>query len=387
MSPRSGGDGLHFVSLSAVTWGFPLVGRTRMLTEAWQQLGHRTTFVQVPSYRTGFERLAGRAAQSGEAAVVRPWPGPPSRSWRWLGEQRLQRLLGGRARALARQLERHADPERSVAIVVSPVWAPWLRELRFRAVVYDCIDDLAVHIPRKELAPLYRRWEDELVDGASMAVVSATGLGEDLRARRPDLPVATVQNGVDTEWFRLQARLLARPADLPPPGRPLVGFVGALYDWIDWELIGGVARRLPDIDFVLVGPHGRGRGSGLDGGGAGAPNLHFIGARPYAQVPAYVQAFDACWVPFKRDRVGRMANPVKIYEYLALGKPVVSSPVADVESFEGLVATGETAEDHAALLKNALREPVDERKRVELAGRSSWKVRASQYAALLESIA
>ena len=148
-------------------------------------------------------------------------------------------------------------------------------------------------------------------------------------------------------------------------------------DKIDWDMIEGVARRLADVSFVFVGPDdGRGEVGRL----AALPNVRLLGPRPYDQVPAYVQAFDACWVPFRQDRVGRAANPVKLYEYLAVGKPVVSTPVADVESFEGLVRVGRTPEEFAARLREVLANPeTDAAQRIAFAARNSWRERASAY--------
>ena len=89
-------------------------------------------------------------------------------------------------------------------------------------------------------------------------------------------------------------------------GRPIVGFVGALYEWVDWTLIAEVVRAVPDCDFVFVGPqHGRGSTGVL----RGLDNAMLLGARPYDRVPGYLQAFDVCWVPFDQSRVSRAANP------------------------------------------------------------------------------
>ena len=102
------------------------------------------------------------------------------------------------------------------------------------------------------------------------------------------------------------ARGLPRPADVPTGQRPIIGFVGALYEWIDWKLIADVTRGLPECDFVFVGPHdGRSSTELL----ADAANVSFLGPRPYDRVPAYMKAFDACWVPFDQSRVSRAANP------------------------------------------------------------------------------
>jgi glycosyltransferase involved in cell wall biosynthesis len=379
------GQSFHLVSLSAVTWEFGLVGRTRMLTEAWLRQGQPTTFVQVPSYRTALQRLTAVFKPRDEAPVVRPWPIRPCRWWNPAKEASLRRAARRRAVGLRRQLERLLDLSEATAVVISPVWVPWLEELPFMQVVYDCIDDVAVHVPRADLLPLYQKGEDELVQRAAGAVVTAEPLADVLRQRRADLPIATIRNGVDVARFEAGARSSPRPTDMPAAGRPIVGFVGALYEWIDWELIAQVLRALPEYDFVFVGPHD-GRScvrvlSGID-------NARFLGARSYDRVPAYVQAFDVCWVPFDQSRVSRAANPVKIYEYLSLGKPVVSTPVADTESFEGLIRVGRSPDEVVAHLRAALAEGGDQAtRRVQFARANSWDVRARDYVSFIASLA
>ncbi len=381
---RHTANGLHPVWLAAVTWDFALVGRTRMLTEAWRRLGVTTTFVQVPSLRTGLQRAlaAGRGRQA--PYVVRPWPVCPARWWPYLGERRLRAMMRARAVGLRRQLDRVLDWDRAVGVVISPVWVPWLEELPFGTVIYDCIDDVSVHAPLPVLRELYAAWEQELICRADGVVVTAGVLARSVRQVRPDVPIAVIRNGVNDAWFRSRAAALPRPADVPA-GKPIVGFLGALYNWIDWALVQRVVRLLDDVRFVFVGPD--------DGCGeiirlSALPNVRMLGRRPYDQVPAYMRAFDVCWVPFCQDRVGLSANPVKMYEYLALGKPVVSTPVADVESFEGLVEVGRTPDEVAECLRRALRHPpTDAEARSAFATRNSWATRATAYASFAAGLA
>jgi len=381
---RADGGRFELVLLAAVTWNFPLVGRSRMLTEAWQRRGQPVTFVQVPSLRSALQRLAAPVSR-GPAHVVRPWSAYPFSLWPHLPESLLRRSARLWARELRRQLTGRIDWSRAAAVVVSPIWAPWLRELPFGKVIYDCIDDVAVHTPRPALAALYRRWEDELVGRASGAVVTSETLLAALRARRPELPAATIRNGVDAERFVELARGAPRPADLPDDGRPIVGFVGALYEWVDQRLIAAVARALPDFHFVFVGPQGR---RGLSERLRNTRNVRFLGRRPYERVPAYVAAFDVCWVPFDHGRIARAANPVKVYEYLALGKPVVSTPIADVDSFDPHVRVGHDVGEVVAQLRAAAGEP-DGRatQRMQFARANSWDSRAAQYLDFIGTLA
>ncbi len=376
---------LTLVSLSAVTWDFRLVGRTRMLTEMWMRGGQPTVFVQVPSVRTALQRMRARFMRPAGVPIVRPWPTYPARFWLKLGMQRVERAVRGRAAALRRVLDKLVDWDRAVAAVISPVWTPWLDELPFRHVVYDCIDDLAVHVPAAALAPQYREWEDRLVDRIDGAIATAECLSAGLRSRRPTLPMALIRNGVDVEMFRDLAASTPRPADVPNRGRPVVGFVGALYDqWVDWALIREVAELLPEFDFAFVGPRDR-RSS--EAGARGLANIYLLGPRAYDQVPAYMAAFDICWVPFKQNTVGWASNPVKIYEYLALGKPVVTTPVADTELFGELVQVARTGVEAADRLRDAARmAPEAAEARVAFARENSWDARAREYISFFEGL-
>lgn len=373
------------VSLAAVTWGFRLVGRTRMLTEAWLQLDQPTLFVQVPSYRTALQRVAATFMPRQDQPVVRPWPTYPARWWGSLGPDGIQNATRTPARALRRQLDKRIDWDNAVALVVSPIWEPWLDELPFGRVIYDCIDELQVHVKRPELTPIYVEWENRLLDRAAGAVATAESLRDTLHARRPDLPITLIRNGVDVERFQHLAATTPRPVDLPAGDRPIVGFVGALYEWVDWQLIENTIRALPEYDFVFVGPEdGRGEPERL----ANLANAYLLGPRPYDQVPAYVQASDVCWVPFKQDAIGKAANPVKIYEYLALGKPVVTTPVADTNRFEGVVTVVTDAAEAIDGLRAACEStPEQVAERVAFARRNTWQARARDYCRFINRLA
>jgi glycosyltransferase involved in cell wall biosynthesis len=376
---------MHLVLLSAVTWNFRLGGRSRALTEAWVRIGQPATFVQIPSYRTLVERVTARWRPRDSLPVIRPKPTLPVHwSGVWPSGWRAKAICR-KARLLRRQLDRVVNWEEAVGVVVSPAWAPWLDELPFRAVIYDCIDDLMVHVPNPRLGELFRRWEEELIGRVQGAVAVAESLRRRLEQRRPGLAVALIRNGVDADGFARAARQLPRPADLPETGRRIIGFVGALYEWVDCELIARTARVLPECDFVFVGPHDR---RGDIGKLAGLRNVRLLGYRPYAEVPAYVQAFDVCWVPFRAGPISAASNPAKIYEYLALGKRVVSTPIADVEAFSGFVEVARTAAETVACLRAMLsHEQVDAGARMAFARANSWWERARDFARFARTVA
>ena len=368
----------ELVWLAAVNWDFPLMGRTRMLTEQWLGLGQQVHVVEKPSYG----RLRDRATFHPQPDhVIRPWPS--------LFAGRSERAPRLAAPLLRSQLAQRVNLENAVALVVSPLWVPWLERLPFRHIVYDCIDDVRVMTPSSELGPLYASWERRLIDRASAVVTSADSLAERVTRLRPDLPLATIRNGCPADEFARRADEAQRPSDLPhDEQRPQVGFVGALYEWIDWDLIERVSEKRPDVDFVFIGPEKESH----------PPlarlrkreNVHFLGPRPYDEVPAYLSHFDLCWLPFKQDAISEAANPVKIYEYLAVGKPVVSTPVADMESYERQVDFGRSAEEIAELIRVGLVKalaPASETpgpgsaalERRAFARRQDWRTRAADY--------
>ncbi len=298
---------------------------------------------------------------------------------------------------LRRMLDRQIDWSSSAAIVISPAWADWLEALPFRTILYDCIDDLSVHAPRADTFKLFRAWESRLLDRCHAVVSTAESLRDDIAGRRASLRNCIIRNGVDAAGFRRDAAMASRPADLPADGRPIIGFVGALYEWIDWPLLNAAADALPDAHFVFVGPNNQ--PAEIDRLARHA-NVYLLGQKPYDLVSAYVAAFDVCWVPFAAGRITRAANPVKIYEYLALGKPVVTTAIADPRSFDGLIEVGAEPESVVQSLRRAVGERIrgasagmpaeapsaESQRRMAFADANSWSVRAAEYMAFLRSL-
>ena len=212
-------------------------------------------------------------------------------------------------------------------------------------------------------------------------------LVERILRQHPNVPITTIRNGCPADDFAHRADAAPRPADLPTETeRPLVGFVGALYEWIDWELIERVSEKRPEVEFVFIGPQREGHSPPTSL--RQRENVHFLGARPYHEVPAYLAHFDLCWLPFLRNGVSQAANPVKIYEYLAVGKPVVSTPVADMESYERQVDFGRNAEEIAELIRLGLVKALASSEpgarsatlgRRAFAQRQDWRSRAADY--------
>lgn len=212
--------------------------------------------------------------------------------------------------------------------------------------VYYCIDDYAAH-PGVDPA-LIGELDRALSQHADLLFVAPPALLEAKRALNPDTVYAP--HGVDVELFSRAAD----PATAVAPGaaglaHPVVGYIGSLHEWIDLELMAWLARARPAWTFLCVG-HAATDVSAL----AALPNVRLAGPQPYAELPHWARAFDVAIIPYRLNRQVANANPLKLREYLATGKPVVSVRNLEIEKFARWVRIADGREAFLAALDEAL---------------------------------
>jgi glycosyltransferase involved in cell wall biosynthesis len=237
---------------------------------------------------------------------------------------------------------------------------------RYPAVVYDCMD---FHEGFETFAPDLREREAHLFQAADLTVVSSGWLAD--FAARHAARVATVRNGTDYELFATP------PAERfqDTAGRQIIGYYGALAPWIDVDLLGAVAAAFPEQLLMLVGGDEAGIGRAL----RRYPNVHLSGEVPYEQLPYYLHAFAVCLLPFRISPLTLATNPVKMYEYLAAGKPVVSVDLPEVRQCDGLIAIAADRNQFCDLIADALSEgPTAVADRQGFARRQSWAHRCEE---------
>jgi glycosyltransferase involved in cell wall biosynthesis len=198
--------------------------------------------------------------------------------------------------------------------------------------------------------------------------------------------IQLVSNVADVNHFAK-----ARNANTPIPPelncipRPMAGFIGAVDRYkVDFDLIQYCAEDNPHISFVFVGPTGHGD----DTAHHSLPlkrNIYYLGERPYQRLPSFLKAFDVCLIPYRLTRYTQSCFPLKLYEYLAAGKPVVATNLPAIIQHEDLVDVGACPEEFSQLIIRALQNDTPERitARQKVAANNSWDHRIEQFKNIL----
>ena len=246
-------------------------------------------------------------------------------------------------------------------------------------LVYDCADEHTA-FPGLINKETVSQMEKELFARADVSLASAHELYQHKKDFAPRLTV--VPNGADVEHFSSALKPgLAVPPELAQLPRPVIGYIGAVSPWLDQDMLATAARAHPEWSFVLIGP------VDTDVSRLGSlPNVRLLGHRPYADLPAYLGSFDVAVIPFRINSLTTGVNPVKLYEYLAAGRPVVSSDLPEVRAFRPQVAiAGSSAEFVSSLEEELAADSLGKRAdRLLIAGQHSWEARAEAAAAAVE---
>ena len=252
------------------------------------------------------------------------------------------------------------------AIVDLPFWRPLAEAIPGCFVVYDCMD---YHGGFSTNSPQMLEEEDRLIEVADLVVTTSARLSEIVGQSAPNV---LIRNAGEVDYFSAAPARRAYPSE-----RPVAGYVGAIADWFDIELIVSAARRHPEWDFVMVGAKSLPDAPDTEG----LANIKWIGEVPYAEAAAWVHSFDVALIPFKLVELTLCTNPVKAYEYLAAGKPVVATALPEVRAMEGVAHVADDHDHFIELLEVAMAERDDAAlaaERSQWAAAHDWKARAEQ---------
>jgi glycosyltransferase involved in cell wall biosynthesis len=280
--------------------------------------------------------------------------------------------LVGRALASAPLASRFHHP---IQWFYSPMTAPRMLG-RFGAVgvVYDCMDELANF---RFAPPDIAARERHLLERAHIVFTGGHALYE---AKARQHPVTHMFGcGVDVEHYG-KARLVQTevPPEVRDLPRPIFGYFGVIDERLDYALLDALAARCPDASIVMVGPVVKVDPADLPQ----RPNIHWLGQRQYDALPALVKSFDVCLMPFALNEATRYINPTKTLEYMAAGKPVVSTAVPDVlHHFTPIVEVATTHDEFIGAVQRACTAP-----RSDMIARGIDRARSASWDATVASM-
>jgi len=219
---------------------------------------------------------------------------------------------------------------------------------------------------------IIRKYDEELKHEADLTVYANNSLFEEEKSQCKR--AVYLDHGVDYELFAQGLNGDELPEDIRNVKRPLIGFFGGIDNHtLDLPFLEAVVQKLPEMSFVLIG-HSSADLSNLKK----QSNITLLGQKPYEQIPAYGRCFDVCIMPWRQNRWIQACNPIKLKEYLCLGKPIVSTPFPELHKYTTLVYQAVTPEEFAQEIRRALGEDSKEwinarRKKVK---DSTWESKA-----------
>jgi glycosyltransferase involved in cell wall biosynthesis len=292
-----------------------------------------------------------------------------------------RRLNGALVAAQVRAACRRVGIARPLCFVTVPTALEAVRRLDCAALVFNRSDKYSEFGETDQ--SYVRDLEAELL-ARSDAVLYVSRVLLEEEAASTGARAHFLDHGVDLEHFSRRSAA-AEPADLAAIPRPRIGFFGGIDDYvIDFELLEKLARELPHARLVLIGDAtcSMRRFERF-------PNVHWLGYRPYADIPAYGSGFDVAIMPWLENRWIRSSNPIKLKEYLALGLPIVSTRFPEVERYRDVVRVAASADEFVAMVAGVLesgdRGDADARRR--RVADSSWDAKAAELLRLGDALA
>ena len=231
-----------------------------------------------------------------------------------------------------------------------------IKLLGSKKILYEKVDDYAAAkgLVRKATVD---KLEKRLLKAAQLVIVTASRLKTKMQGRHSN--VHLIPNACETQHFR-KVTGIRTPADaIAKLPRPRIGFVGALAYWCDLDLIEYLARNRPHWHFIFIGPQHT-DASQLEA----LANVHLIGRVPYSMLPSYMTGIDVFINPYKQDDIAESCSPLKVFEYLAAGKPVVSVPMPEVMRFAPHVRIAGDYRQFLLSIEELLQMPLAERKQL-----------------------
>lgn len=261
----------------------------------------------------------------------------------------------------------------------------YLGKLNEKFIFYDCVDKHESQGGVERNREKIKNEEQNILKKAKVVATTSNALFKEKIKENPN--TFLVRNVGDYKNFNPEAILnLEIKEDMKNIPHPIAGFVGAIDTYkINLDLIVKTALENPKISFVLIGKSfiEQGGGHNLNR----TKNIYFLGPRPQKEIPSYVKTFDVCLIPYQENEYNEYSFPLKFFDYMATGKPIIVSGLPELLEFKDLIEIVKTPlEFSSALKKVLLKERGDKRqKRIEIASKNTWETRTQKLLEILEN--
>lgn len=226
------------------------------------------------------------------------------------------------------------------------------RDQGFR-ILYDYADEISPLIFQKSVEDMQQRHKLLDVKDVDLVITSATRLYDEMVQRFPESKVLLLPNAVEYEHFKIERHEHEMPAEIEEivaEGKPVIGYYGALAKWIDYDLLNYMAEHRPDWNLVVIGTDYDSSIKAL----AVTDNIRYLGSVDYSKLPKYAIWFNVAIIPFREGDVAKSASPIKLYEYMAMNKPVVvTKDLIECHKYDG-VFVAEDKDDFIEKVEKAL---------------------------------
>jgi beta-glucosidase/6-phospho-beta-glucosidase/beta-galactosidase len=368
-------DRYGMVVFSHLRWGFVWQRPQQFLSRFAKK--HKILFIEEPFFdlNEGAEPRIDYHKVMPNVTVV-----TPHCSASWNRNPNMPQKLREFTKAAIEQMNETGEFDRPLLWYYSPMDSAWsLGYFENRGIVYDCMDELSQFTGAPKALVTN---EARLIEHADVVFTGGYELGAKKRKQHDN--VHTFGCGVEFEHFNKAAD----PSTIIPPdidfmARPILGWFGVVDERVDYAMVGEMARMRPDWSFAMVGPVVKVDPNLLPH----FPNLYWLGGRDYQQLPHYCRAFDVNMMSFAMNASTQYINPTKGLEYMATGKPIVSTHVKDVVSqWSDIVRLAKGAEEFVKQAEEALKNPSDERVKrgLELAKQSAWEPTVAKMQGLIK---
>jgi UDP-galactopyranose mutase len=331
------------ICLSHLRWNFVYQRPQHLMSRFARE--RRVFFFEEPVIDEGPPRLVLNAHSMISGEAVQLWVVVPHIPGKLSDEERVKMLS-----TLIDQLIKEYDIHAYVLWYYTAEAMQFTHHLKPKVTVYDCMDELSLF---KNANPKLHDLEIELFSRADLVFTGGRSLYEAKRSLHEQ--VHCFQSSIDAKHFGQARERLQEPPDQETIPHPRLGFFGVLDERLDIQLLAGVASARPDWQIVLVGPVVKIDAEHLPKN----VNIHYMGMKDYQDLPGYLAGWDVALLPFAINESTRYISPTKTPEYLAGGKPVVSTPIRDVVQSYGekqLVRIAATVDEFVRAVEEALHE-------------------------------